>query len=99
MALESDGMVSLHGTSHGTTITIENYAKHQDGSTTDGTYDGTTDVQPMVQPMYTLEETIRNKEIKELNYKKGGSKTIQDMTREEKDEWLRRAYDRLGRKA
>ena len=44
MALESDGMVSLHGTSHGTTITIENYAKHQDGGTYDGTYDGTTDV-------------------------------------------------------
>lgn len=69
MALESDGMVSLHGTTHGTTITIENYAKHQDVRTTDSTYDGTTDVQQDVQRMYTEEEGIRNIRNKEsLSY-------------------------------
>lgn len=78
MALEMDGMVSLHSTSNGTTITIENYAKHQDAGTTDGTYDGTTDVQRMVQPMYTIEESIRNKEIKEINNKRSGSKEQQE---------------------
>ena len=42
----------------------------------------------------------RNKEIKEINnsYNSSG-KTIQEMTREEKDEWLRRAHDRLGRRS
>lgn len=77
MALEMEGMVSLHGasngTTNGTTITIENYAKHQDAGTTDGTYDGTADVQPMVQQdvhgMYTEEESIRNIRNKEsLSY-------------------------------
>lgn len=66
LALADDGMVSINSTSHGTTITIENYAKHQD----DGTTDGTTDVQPMVQqdvqPMYTEEERKRNIRNKEL---------------------------------
>jgi DNA replication protein DnaD len=65
MALADDGMVSVNSTSHGTTITIENYAKHQDGGTADGTTDVQHMVQPMVQPMYTEEErkrNIRNKE-------------------------------------
>ena len=85
MALESDGMVSLHGTTngttHGTTIPIENYAKHQDAGTTDGTsdgmYHGTTDVQPMVQPMYTLKERKEIKKDKNIN-KRSGSKEQQD---------------------
>ena len=69
MALERDGMVSLNSTSHGTTITIENYAKHQDSGTTDGTTDVQPMVQRMVQPMYTEEERIRNIRNKEsLSY-------------------------------
>lgn len=98
MALESDGMVSLHGTSdgtsHGTTITIENYAKHQDAGTTDGTCDGTADVQPMVQrmvqPMYTIKESIRNKEIKN-HHSTRKEKDTSMMTDEEKDAFLARA--------
>ena len=86
MALESDGMVSLHGTQHGTTITIENYAKHQDAGTTDGTADVQPMVQHMVQPMYTEEE---RKEIKEI--KNHSIRRTQDMTREEKDAFLARA--------
>ena len=88
MALESDGMVSLHGTQHGTTITIENYAKHQDACTTDGTTDVQHMVQHMVQPMYTEEE---RKEIKEI---KNHSKR-QEMTAQEKDDFLKRARERL----
>ena len=45
--LESDEMVSLHGTTDGTTITVENYSKFQDVRTTNGATheatDGTTD--------------------------------------------------------
>ena len=101
MALESDGMVSLHGSSdgtrRGTTITIENYAKHQDVRTTDGTYDGIDDVQPMVQhmvqPMYTEEEYIRNKEIKNHSIRQD----TQTMTREEKDAFLERARAKFYR--
>ena len=40
--LESDGMVSMKGTTQGTTITIENYGKFQDVGTTKGTTQGTT---------------------------------------------------------
>lgn len=86
VALESDGMVSLHGTQHGTTITIENYAKHQDAGTTDGTDNVQPMVQHMVQPMYTEEE---RKEIKEI--KNHSIRRTQDMTREEKDDFLARA--------
>ena len=69
MALADDGMVSLNSTSNGTTITIENYAKHQDSGTTDGTTDAQPMVQRMVQPMYTEEESIRNIRNKEsLSY-------------------------------
>ena len=91
VALESDGMVSLHGTQHGTTITIENYAKHQDVGTTDGTDDVQPMVQHMVQPMYTEEEIKRNKEIKNHSIR------TQDMTREEKDAFLERARAKFYR--
>lgn len=40
--LESDEMVSVNGTTNGTTITIVNYGKYQNGGTTHGTTDGTT---------------------------------------------------------
>lgn len=43
MALESDGMVHVNSTTDGTTITIENYSKWQNVSTTGSTSDGTTD--------------------------------------------------------
>lgn len=103
MALESDGMVSLHGTSdgtsHGTTITIENYAKHQDAGTTDGTCDGTADVQPMVQrmvqPMYTIKERKERKEIK--NHHHSMVKDTAMMTDEEKDAFLARARARFNK--
>lgn len=90
MALESDGMVSLHGTQHGTTITIENYAKHQDVGTTDGTDDVQPMVQHMVQPMYTEEEREEIKEIKNHSIR-------QEMTREEKDAFLARARAKFYR--
>ena len=41
LALESDGMVSLNGTSDGTTVSIENYSKYQGDGTAHGTPDGT----------------------------------------------------------
>ncbi|MBQ0165363.1 MAG: hypothetical protein KBS75_09245 [Bacteroidales bacterium] len=44
--LERSGMITTHGTTHGTTITIEKYEKYQVGRTTvrytDGITDGTT---------------------------------------------------------
>ena len=93
MALEGDGMVSLHGTQHGTTITIENYAKHQDVCTTDGTDDVQPMVQHMVQPMYTEEEYIRNKEIKNHSIRQERAA----MTQAEKDDFLAAARARLYR--
>lgn len=43
--LEMDGMCSINSTTHGTTITIENYSKWQGGETTDDTTDGQRTVQ------------------------------------------------------
>ena len=40
--LKADGMVSVDGTTDGTTVTIENYEKYQIPQTTDGTTNGTT---------------------------------------------------------
>lgn len=73
MALQMDGMVSLNGTSNGTTITIENYAKHQDEGTADGTYDGTTDGTTHGTADVHSIRNIRNKEIKNINKRKGSS--------------------------
>ena len=39
-AMQKDGMCTIHSTADGTTITIENYGKYQNKSTTDGTTDG-----------------------------------------------------------
>lgn len=40
--LESDGMVSVSVSTHGTTISLINYGKYQTHGTTNGTTDGTT---------------------------------------------------------
>ena len=51
--LAHDEMLTADSTTHGTTITIVNWAKYQVECTTDSTTDSTTDVQRYVQPMYT----------------------------------------------
>lgn len=65
MALQSDGMVSLNGTSdgttNGTTVTIENYDKYQFVGTTDGTYHSTYD-----GTYHGTTDGTQNKELKEL---------------------------------
>lgn len=58
VALESDGMVSLHGTQHGTTITIENYAKWQGERATNSTTNRSTGGQQTIQQADTEEELI-----------------------------------------
>lgn len=40
--LKEDGMIHTHGTTDGTTITVENYEKYQISETTDETTDGTS---------------------------------------------------------
>ena len=56
-------MVSLNGTTHGTTVTIENYGKYQNSRTTKGT----TDAHPDVQPMPDRRPQYKNiKEIKKI---------------------------------
>lgn len=65
MALQSDGMVSLNGTSdgttNGTTVTIENYDKYQFVGTTDGTYHSTHD-----GTYHGTTDGTQNKELKEF---------------------------------
>ena len=65
--LESDGMLSVNGTTHGTTIIIENYSKWQDGLTTDSTGDGTTDVQPMYNHCTQKKKDKKEKKDKNNN--------------------------------
>lgn len=63
--LESDKMVTTDGTTHGTTITIENYSKYQDVGTTDGT----TTPHQMGQQLPTNSPHMKNsnKDNKEKN--------------------------------
>lgn len=100
-AMQSDGMCTMHSTKDGTTITIVNYNKYQNKSTTDSATDSTGDVPQNSTTDGTrdvpLDKNYKNLKNNYINDK--GEKTIQEMTREEKDEWLRRAHEHLGRKA
>lgn len=60
--LESDQMVSVNSTTHGTTITLINYEVYRYQGATDGAMDGTTDGQPLPQPL-----PINNNENNENN--------------------------------
>ena len=51
--LENDEMVTVKGTTHGTTITIVNYGKYQDVGSTKGTTKGQPDGQPRDSQMDT----------------------------------------------
>lgn len=55
-ALESDQMVVVNGSTHGTTITIVNYGKYQSIGSTDWTTKG----QPVGQQLPTREKMIKN---------------------------------------
>ena len=73
--LESDGMVSVDSTTHGTTITVENYNKYQTRRTTDGTTHGTTRAQHDVQHAPTNKndkEYIKNDKEPPYNPPVGG---------------------------
>lgn len=62
-ALESDGMVTVNGTTHGTTVTLINYNKFQDSRPTKRTTNG----QPNGQPRDNHGTQYKNtKEIKEI---------------------------------
>lgn len=67
--LESDEMLSVNSTTHGTTVTIINYSFYNDIRTTECTTECTTDAQPNVQPMHINknEKNIKN-EKKDNNY-------------------------------
>lgn len=67
--LESDGMVLVNSTTHGTTITLVNYDNFQLSGTTKRTTKCTTDAQPSVQPMPT--NNNENNENNENNIERG----------------------------
>ena len=64
--LESDRMVFVNGTTHGTTITVVNYDNFQGHGTANGTTHGTTDAQVMVQPMRTNNNVKNDKNEKNI---------------------------------
>ncbi len=67
--LESDGMVSVDSTTDGTTITIENYSKWQDISTTQSTTHSTTDSTTHSTTHSTNDNNNNN--INNINKKRG----------------------------
>ena len=69
--LESDRMVSVNGTTHGTTITVVNYDNFQGHGTANGTTHGTTDAQVMVQPMRTNNNDKNDKNDKNGKKREG----------------------------
>lgn len=80
-AMQKDGMCTMHSTTDGTTITIENYNKYQFKSTTDGTRDGAGDV-PQKSTTDGTRDAPYDKNLKNLKNSfindKGGSKEQQD---------------------
>lgn len=73
--LESDEMLSLKCTTHGTTITLVNYGKFQSQGTTDSTTDAQQDVQPHDNDMYndmttTCTTTPHKQELKNIKNEK-----------------------------
>lgn len=61
--LESDGMCTVHSTTDGTTITIENYDKYQLRGTTVGTTDTTTEGTTVGTTVGTTTSPHENKDI------------------------------------
>lgn len=82
--LESDEMVAVKSTTHGTTITIVNYELYRYQGTTDGTTVGTTDGQPMHNGRYINNNdnnvnNVNNKKIikvKPVRHKYGYYKNV-----------------------
>lgn len=94
-------MIVTTKVTHGMIVTICKYNDYQNPKYYEGNDEGNDEgmakeLRRKRQGNNIKKENKRNKEIIISN---GGGKTIQDMTREEKDEWLRRAHDRLGRRS
>lgn len=77
--LESDEMLSVNSTTHGTTVTIINYSFYNDLRTTECTTECTTDAQPNVQPLPTNKNEKNNK-----NDKKNKRKCIKESQEQKK---------------
>lgn len=67
--LEADKMVATKTTTHGTTLTIENWDKWQNQGSTDGTTTSPTDGQPMDNHSPTTPHTKERKESKSISNK------------------------------
>lgn len=79
--LESDGMIRVFRTTHGTTITIENWGKYQVEGTTDGTTTTPTMGQPLPQPLPINKNVKNDKNDKEIEKgKKFTPPTLQEVT-------------------
>lgn len=101
-AMQQDGMCTMHSTTDGTTITIVNYNKYQNKSTTDGTtYSADDAPQKSTTDGTTYVPYDKNyKNLKNISiYDKGQnpSKESQGMTNDEKDEFLARARSKFNR--
>lgn len=99
-AMQKDGMCTMHSTTDGTTITIENYNKYQNKSTTDSTTDGTDYVPPNGTTDGTRyvphDKNLKNlKNIIVIDDK--GENPNQPITREDKDAFLNRARAKFYR--
>ena len=66
LALQMDGMVTVDGTTHGTTVTIENYGKFQDVRTTKRTTTGQPTGQPRDNRGTQYKNNKESKERKEV---------------------------------
>lgn len=88
--LQRDEMVTTDGTTHGTTITIENWGKYQGQGTTNGTTDGTTDGQPLPSHSPAIPHTIRKEKKEKESIKKAEEERALDELRKQRDEVLKK---------
>ena len=95
--MQKDGMCTMRSTIDGTTITIENYNKYQNRSTTDSTTDGSEDVPPNSTTDSTRHAPYDKnyKNLKNIVISDKG-KRIEDMSRAEKDSYLDQIHQRFN---
>ena len=87
--LEADKMVTTEGSTHGTTVHIENWDKYQLQGSTDGTTDDSTDAQPMRNHSAAAPHTKEGKENKD-GKKKAENDNRLEQIRKDRDRVVRR---------
>lgn len=85
--LTEQQMIHIDGTTNGTTLTIEKWAKYQGGGTTNGTSNGTTN-EPTGGTTNGTHTRMYNKNVKEVKEETAPLPDIEDDFEDDDGEWI-----------